>query len=140
MGCQQHTDDMELPNLNQCQKTEQRGKIRQDRKSFDEQNVLQPNAQEMKLEDLMYIPNNQQPLVCPAVPDQHGREQTKETTEPEGALEVPTSLNTDSASAPQNYDTQKDSEQVLQEGTEAITEGKPGLRPSELLQWYSSNV
>ena len=41
MGCQQHTDDMELPNLNQCQKTEQRGKIRQDRKSLDEQNVLQ---------------------------------------------------------------------------------------------------
>ena len=26
VGCQHHTDDTELPNLNQCQKTEQRGK------------------------------------------------------------------------------------------------------------------
>ena len=76
----------------------------------------------MELEDLIYIPNNQQSLVRPAVPDRHSREQKKETTDPEGALKVPTSLNTGSASAPQHYDTQKDSEQVLQEGTEAIIE------------------
>ena len=53
-----------------------------------------PNAQEMELEDLIYIPNNQQPLFRPAVPDRHGREEENETTKPEGALEVPTSLDT----------------------------------------------
>ena len=89
-----------------------------------------------------------QPLVRPAVPDWHGREEKKETIEPEGALEVSTSLDTGNASAPQHYDTQKDSEQVLQEGTEAkievsqfdnnkqransnILHGKPGLVPLE---------
>ena len=81
--------------------------------------INKPNVQEMELEDLIYIPNNQQSLVRPAVPDRHSREQKKETTNPEGALEVPTSLNTGSASDPQHYDTQNVSEQVLQEGTEA---------------------
>ena len=55
---------------------------------IDDIHINKPNAQEMKLEDLMYIPNNQQPLVRPAVPDRHGREETKETTEP--SLPIPT--------------------------------------------------
>ena len=54
----------------------------------------------MKLEDLMNIPNNQQPLVCPTMPDRQGKEETKETSEPEGALEVPTSLNHQNPSKP----------------------------------------
>ena len=87
-------------------------------------------------------------MSCPAVPDRHGRKEENETKEPEGALEVPTSMNTGSASVPQNYDTQKDSEQVSQGGTEAISKvsqfdnneqlansdtlhGKPGPQPSK---------
>ena len=82
--------------------------------------------------------------------DRHGTERKKEFTEPEGALEVPTPLDTDRASAPQHYDTQRKSEQVWQEGTEAIIKvsqfkdskqeansktlhEKPDLRPSEPL-------
>ena len=64
--------------------------------------------------------NNQQLLVRPAAPDWHSREKKKGTTAPEAALEAPTSQ--DTRSAPQYYDTQKNSEQVLQEGTEAIIE------------------
>ena len=92
--------------------------------------------------------NNQQLRVHSAVPDEHGREDKKETTDPEVALEVPILPDTGSASAPQHHDTQKNSEQVLQRGTEAITEvslfdnskqlansntlhGKPGLWPAE---------
>ena len=55
---------------------------------IDDTHINKPDAQEMKPEDLMYIPNNQQPLVRPAVPDRHGREETKETTEP--SLPIPT--------------------------------------------------
>ena len=96
------------------------------------------------------LPNNQQPLVRPAAPERHGKEKKEETIEPEAALEVPTLLDTGSASAPHHYDTQKDSEQVLQEGTEAkikvsqfynnkqlansdTLHGKPGLWPAEPL-------
>ena len=92
--------------------------------------INKSNVQEMELEDLIYIPNNQQSLVRPAMPDRHSREQKKETTDPEGALEVPTSLNTGSASTPQQYDTQNPSEQVSQEGTEARIKRKTGSWPS----------
>ena len=87
--------------------------------NIDDIHINKPNAQEMELEDLIYLPTNQQP--CPAMPDRHGKEEEDETTEQGVAWEVPTSMNTGSASVPQNYDTQKESEQVLQGGTEAIS-------------------
>ena len=55
------------------------------------------------------------------MPDRHGKEEEDKTTEPGVAGEVPTSMDTGSTSVPQNYDTQKESGQVLQGGTEAIS-------------------
>ena len=51
----------------------------------------------------------------------NGKEEEAKTTEPRVVWEVPTSMDTGSASVPQNYDAQKESEQVLQGGTEAIS-------------------
>ena len=51
---------------------------------IDDIHINKPNAQEMELEDLIYIPNNLQPLVRPAVPDRHDREEKKETIDRRG--------------------------------------------------------
>ena len=88
--------------------------------------ILITNVQKEKQEDLVYTSNDQQLLTHPADPDRHGRARKKETTKPEEAREVLTSLDTGNASAPQHYDTQMNSEQVLQGGTEAIIEENPG--------------
>ena len=100
---------------------------------IDDIHTNKPNAQEMELEDLIYLPTSQQPTAttslgqstqkqpCPAVPDRHGKEEENKTTEQGVAEGVPTSMDTGSTSVPQNYDAQKGSEQVLQGGTEAMS-------------------
>ena len=86
----------------------------------------------MQLEDLVQPPTSQQPLTITslghlkqnqprsAMPDQHGQEEEDKTTELGVPWEVPSSMNTGSASVSQIYDSQKESDQVLQKGTEAI--------------------
>ena len=99
----------------------------------DDTHTNKPNAQERELEDLIYLPTSQQPSAttslgqstlkqpCPAMPDRHGKEEENETRGLGVTWEVPTSMNTGSASVPQNYDAQKESDQVLQGGTEATS-------------------
>ena len=89
-------------------------------------------AQERQLEDLIYLSTSQQPSESTsfehpiqdqpnlAMPDRQGKEEEDKTTEPGVPWEVSTSTDTGNASVPQPYDVQKDSDQVLQGGTEAI--------------------
>ena len=74
--------------------------VGEDPLTIDMDKILITNAQETEPEDLVYTPNDQQPLAHPAEPDRHGGARKKETTKPEEALEVLTSLDTGNASAP----------------------------------------
>ena len=93
-----------------------------------------PNAQELELEDLISLPASQQPPVTTISEQPLQPEPEAEITQPDLALDVPPSVDTSNASVPQIYDTQRESGLVLQEGTEATSQGIPGsLSPTPSL-------
>ena len=124
VGYQHYTDSMEIPNPNQCQKTEHRGKTCQDGKSLDEHSVCCKAGG--KLEDSY-------PRRCNANKEIHyeyiGPQDRKsldgpkeKIPQPNNAQNVGQPMDAVYASVSQTYDAQKDSELALQGGTEATSQ------------------
>ena len=89
-----------------------------------------PNAQEIELEDLISLPASQQPPVT-TISEQPLQPEV-EITQPNLALDVPTSVDTSNASVPQIYDAQRESGLVLQEGTEATSQVSQSVSNKQL--------
>ena len=87
---------------------------------------------EIEEENLTFLTTNQQPPVTTTSEQLLQPEPEVETTQPNGARDVISPVDTANASVPQIYDAQKESELVLQGGTEATPQVSPSVNNKQL--------